>query len=440
MRALLLGGGLAGVSAAFFLQNAPNIDEIVIFEKEAELGGLCRSFVFDNRKVDIGPHIIFSKDTEILEFMKNLLGDNYLQHRRQNYIPHKGKRVSYPFENYLSDLPETDCTYCLKTFLDNPYREYKADNMLQFFLKIFGEGITNLYLRPYNEKIWKFDPAFMDTKMVDRIPRPPDEDIISSAKGKCMEGHLHQLHFFYPKTGGIASLIAAIARRFFERVRVQTSCAVESVAKVGSHWEVATSSGAFRGDCLISCMPVNELVKCYIKVPAEVSDAARNLKYNHILIALAKVENDAMPMAHTLTIADKEIPFHRLSKVDFMGGEYQTGDGTTTYMMEYTYANQNATAALPEDEIKARFSRGLQRLGLIQHAGEVLTFATHKFMYAYVIYDQHHTRNMESIRRYFGNEGVYLCGRFGNFEYWNMDRVIRESWNLADRIKQQEGR
>ena len=35
--------------------------------------------------------------------------------------------------------------------------------------------------------------------MVDRIPRPPDDDIIKSAKGIDTEGYKHQLYFHYPK-------------------------------------------------------------------------------------------------------------------------------------------------------------------------------------------------------------------------------------------------
>jgi UDP-galactopyranose mutase len=38
---------------------------------------------------------------------------------------------------------------------------------------------------------------------------------------------------------------------------------------------------------------------------------------------------------------------------------------------------------------------------------------------------------MTAIRRYFNEQGVFLNGRFGNFEYWNMDKVIAESRKLA---------
>ena len=43
--------------------------------------------------------------------------------------------------------------------------------------------------------------------MVDRIPKPPLEDIIRSAEGNNSEGYLHQLFFHYPKKGGIESLV-----------------------------------------------------------------------------------------------------------------------------------------------------------------------------------------------------------------------------------------
>jgi UDP-galactopyranose mutase len=48
-----------------------------------------------------------------------------------------------------------------------------------------------------------------------------------------------------------------------------------------------------------------------------------------------------------------------------------------------------------------------------------------------VIYDLAHGENTAAIRAYFGKEGVFLNGRFGNFEYLNMDAVVSESCRLA---------
>ena len=196
MKPIILGGGLAGLSLAYFLDK-----NSIILEKEKQLGGLCRSFEFNKVFYDIGPHILFSKNEKILNTLTSLLKTNKI--RRSSKIYHKGRLVKYPFENDLASLSEEDKEYCLKEFLHNPYENCQAQNMLQFFLKTFGEGITRLYLEPYNQKIWKFDPAFMDTQMVERIPKPPKSDVIKSAKGIPTEGYKHQLYFQYPEKGGI---------------------------------------------------------------------------------------------------------------------------------------------------------------------------------------------------------------------------------------------
>ena len=54
-----------------------------------------------------------------------------------------------------------------------------------------------------------------------------------------------------------------------------------------------------------------------------------------------------------------------------------------------------------------------------------------RYEYAYVIYDLNHTKNMSVIRDFYKNEGIILNGRFGNFEYWNMDKILRENLELS---------
>ncbi len=166
--------------------------------------------------------------------------------------------------------------------------------MLEFFLATFGEGITNIYLRPYNEKIWKFDPAFMDTQMVDRIPKPPPEDIIKSAKGEASEGYLHQLHFYYPKRGGVQTLLDAFISRLREKVTVCVGAGIDRVVRDGAKWRVATADGKTREyNRLISTIPIPELI-CRLQpaVPQPVAHAAQGLKFNSIAICMVHVRRD----------------------------------------------------------------------------------------------------------------------------------------------------
>jgi len=59
----ILGGGIAALSLANFLD-----EDAIIFEKDLTVGGLCRSFDFFDVPFDIGPHIIFSKNDDVLKF------------------------------------------------------------------------------------------------------------------------------------------------------------------------------------------------------------------------------------------------------------------------------------------------------------------------------------------------------------------------------------
>lgn len=433
MKILIMGAGLAGISLANFLQRIDKIDSIDIIEKADEIGGLCRSIHKNGYTYDIGPHILFSKDKEMLQLMLDVLPEkNDL--RRSNQIIYKGRYVQYPFENDLSKLPKNDLNYCVTSFLNNPYRKYEPQNMLQFFLKTFGEGITNTYLRPYNEKIWKYDPSFMDTQMVERIPQPTDEEIMRSANGETVDGYVHQLYFHFPKHGGIEAVVKGFEHRLNDKCHIHLNQCVCEVKKNGKRFCVDTDTSSYECDMLISTIPVQELSKAYNGITEDIKATIDSLKYNSIMIAFVKTREDLSGDNFAFMNPEKDIIFHRISKMDFLGEAYKSD--SATYMVEITYRQGDYISTLTEEVLKERISDGLCRIGFAKSNTDVDFINLTRHPYAYVIYDLNHKSNMTAIRKYFDDEGVYLHGRFGNFEYWNMDKVIRESKNLFEHIEQ----
>ena len=103
-------------------------------------------------------------------------------------------------------------------------------------------------------------------------------------------------------------------------------------------------------------------------------------------------------------------------------------------MIEVTFRQMDWIDQLSEMELKQKIAEGLKVVGFIESPEEVEFINITKHQYAYVIYDLNHKKNMEVVRDYYSSRGVYLNGRFGNFEYWNMDKVLRESKNLAAMI------
>ena len=364
--------------------------------------------------------------------MNNLLGENNEKHRRSNRILYKKNFVQYPFENDLSKLPDEDRKYCVNTFLHNPYENYPAGNMLQFFLKTFGEGITNTYLRPYNEKIWKFDPSFMDTQMVDRIPKPPKEDIIRSAKGATIDGYTHQLYFTYPKQGGTEALIHAFRQQLSDKVEILVNHPVTLVEKSNNSFIVTAGEQRFVSDRLVSTIPLDEFTVLYQKEKDDaVIQASRELRHNSIAIAVVNVDCDNAGDNYAFMIADKTVIFHRLSKLDFMGSHYHK-ENTVTYMLEITYRKNDIIDLMSDKDLMQQIIDGLISTSFIDDKKNVKFTDIKRFEYAYVIYDINNIKNTNLLISYFSSEGVELNGRFGSFKYLNMDAIIRQSKKLSE--------
>src|SRR3989338_3674004 len=362
----ILGGGIAGLSIANFL----NEKSVVILEKETKVGGLCRSYNAGGVSYDIGPHIMFSKNPEVLRFMTTIIPTNRI--KRSNLIFLNGRYIKYPFENFLGQLKDKKIIdYCLNAFLHNTYKDMPAENMLAFFLKTFGEGITRTYLQPYNEKIWKFDPSMLDTQMVDRIPKPPDEHIINSAKGKYSEGYLHQLFFYYPKKGGYQSMVDAVAKKISEKgVEIYAGKAVINIRKDGRVWRVKTPAREYVFNRIVNCMPVHELMKVLADVPQNILETAGRLLYNSIYIIIVNVKKENVGRHFAFIDSKKDVNF-----TDFR-----------------------------------------------------------KEKYAYVMYTLNHRRDTDAVLSFLRNRGIESTGRFAEFEYMNSDKVIEHSMSLAEKM------
>ena len=433
MKIALLGGGIASLSLAYFIQNSKKFEEIIILEKENEIGGLLRSFNKEGIYYDIGPHIMFSKNKEILDLMKGMLGQNINQIKRSNQIIHRNRFIQYPFENDLSKLHKDDLKKCVNFFLDNKYEDINPKNMHEFFLKNFGEGITNIYLKPYNEKIWKYDISAMDLQMVGRIPKPPKEDIIKSSKGTTVDGYLHQLFFSYPNKGGIISLVNKFKDNLNSKCKIFNNSKVLEIQKIYDEFKIKTNDNIFYVDNVVSSIPLEIVSQIYKHSSVEVKNYSKKLKYNSIIIAIVNINGNWAGDNFAFMIPNKNILFHRISKLDFLGKNYSI-KGTTTFEIEITYKKNDENDKKSNDQLIKEIVSGLKNIRFIDDEKKINFFEIKKFSHAYVIYNLSHRYTVDFLKKYYLSQGIHLNGRFGMYEYMNSDKVIEESLNLSKKL------
>ena len=158
-----------------------------------------------------------------------------------------------------------------------------------------------------------------------------------------------------------------------------------------------TNDAVLKSDRLVSTIPVQELT-CRYRGEAGRADGnggagqtakdavgayAKDLKYNSIIIAFVKAKEDLSGSNFAFMIADKQVLFHRISKIDFLGEQYKT-DGAA-YMVEITFRQGDWIDRLPQPELEMRILSGLREIGFIEKEEDADFVNITKHQYAYVI-------------------------------------------------------
>jgi protoporphyrinogen oxidase len=426
VKTAILGGGLSGLSLARLLKEKGH--DVIVLEAEQEYGGLCCSKTEHGFTFDVGgSHIIFSRDTEVLDFMRRMITGNEQRNIRNTKIFYKQQFIKYPFENGLSDLPPEDRFFCINGFVKNLIAVEKGEvpppkNFREWIYFTFGEGIAECYMVPYNEKIWKFPTDRMSHHWVDgRIPRPPVEDIIRSAIGIETEGYTHQAVFSYPLDGGIEALIRAIARPIEQFIR--TGFRVTSLKKRSNQWEISNGKEVVIADQCICTMPVQHLLTCLTGVPPEVKIAVHALKYNSLICVNIGIKGPVPPISW-LYVPDPLLG--KTNRISFPSGysRHVAPDGCSAILAEITHQPHDEVIGMNDAELTIEVVEMLRDMNLITK-DQVVYSSVERQQFAYVVYDLGYLKNIALVKDYFNALGIPLVGRFAQFEYLNMDGCIR---------------
>ncbi len=369
MKTVILGGGLTGITLSRLLAELG--DEVAVLEAAPRIGGLCRSrteqgFTFDTG----GSHIIFSRDCEVLSFMINALEGNRNERVRNTKIFYKGRYVKYPFENGLADLPKDDLFFCINEFIRTLIAVEKGElpppeNFRDWIYFIFGKGIAECYMVPYNEKIWNYPAGKMSHHWVEgRIPRPPVEDVIKSAVGIETEGYTHQAVFTYPLRGGIEALVRAIAEPVKETILVNFP--VQSVKRENDEWVVGDGQREVRAGRLISSIPLQALIEVLHDVPFTVAEAVKNLRYNSVASIFIGIRGQVPPYSWVY-IPDPETGLmNRISFPSNYSPEVAP-EGHGAILAEITYNDGDAVSGMSDRELISHVTMSLEKMGLLDH-------------------------------------------------------------------------
>jgi protoporphyrinogen oxidase len=422
---VIVGGGLAGLSAGHhILEHEP-----IVFEKEHEIGGLCRSFTQDGFTFDCTGHLIHLKNQYTKDLISRILPDAFDSHERKAAIYSKSTVTPYPFQANTHGLPPQVIKECILGFVESMQagRTDKPGNFHDWVETTFGSGIAKYFMLPYNEKFWKQDLRGITSDWVSwAIPKPTLDEVVSGALGLTNKGMGYNPRFIYPRSGGIDCLPQALARplqKLFVDRGVEWIDPKKKVVRLNNGFEQTF-------DYLISTLPLPVVFSILRDVPDWLVQAAQQLQAISILNINVGVDRPDISDQHWLYFPEHEFIFSRIGfPMNF--SKSVVPPGASSIYIEITHQ----PGKMPDvEESFEQAILGLRKCGVLQKSDRVLTRHVLDIRYAYVVFDDHRQKYIQTLTDYLEARGIYTAGRYGRWDYHSMEDSILSGKSAAEKV------
>ena len=422
----IIGAGLAGLAAAFHLKGR----EFRIFEQEARPGGLCRTEARDGFRFDHAGHLLHFREPRLRDWVKELLGDNWMEHERRSAIFSQGVLTPYPFQAHTCGLPRDTVLECVVGFIQARLQaEQKVPAPEDFHgwaLHTFGPGFARHFFFPFNEKLWQRDLREMTADWVSwAIPRPSIEEVVAGAIGPETGKFGYNPTFLYPRQGGIESLAQALAGAVG---RIETNRRVAEVHP--KEREIVLQDGErVHYTKMIATLPLPELIRRIRGAPEEIAAASRGLKHVSVLCLNLGLTGPPVSDRHWIYFPEPKLRFYR---ADFYSGYNPGPPGRQALALEISLRPEALAEA--QSDLIASCRQAFQEAGWIRDQHQVIHQSTIPIPYAYVVYDRHRQKRLPKILAYLRSLDIYPAGRYARWEYGTMTDALAQGQAAAGEV------
>ena len=428
-RILILGAGLAGLSVAWHLQKK-GID-CQVFEKEAEVGGLCRSKNIKGFTFDYDGHLLYFKHRYTFNLVKNLLGNNLTRHQRSAWVYAFGRYGRYPFQANLYGLPKSVVQDCLLGFI-SAYNNgsKKTDNHCSFYewiMHTLGAGMARHFMLPYNTKFWTLSPKELTCDwLAGFIPIPSLRQVIEGTIEESKRKFGYNAEFWYPKKGGIKHLSLALASQI---KNIYTNCQVTEINLYKKEIKIA-SGNKERYDYLVSTLPLPELPNLVKRMPKHIYNIFKKLKWNSIFNLNLGIDGRDSSKKHWAYFPGRETSFFRVG----FPNNFSSSVVPENKRSLYVEVSHSEYKPIDKSSIVLRIEKNLKNVGILSQHDKVVVRDINDIKYGYPIYNNNYNPAREKIFAFLNKNSIIACGRYGSWRYMSMEDVILDGAKIAEKF------
>ncbi|WP_027000621.1 FAD-dependent oxidoreductase [Eisenibacter elegans] len=427
---LVLGAGFSGLAAGLTLAEAKTPTHIV--EKSTHAGGLSRTLEVDGVKFELGPHIYFDKDQDVLRFWESLLPAGQLRtYTRNNRIFYQGKYIHSPLNlwNAFVKLGPLKVGAFLSSFAGAKLSRRPINSAEDWVKANFGAALFEHFFKVYNEKIWGLDCSEISPNWAGQRIKSSLSTMVVKSLTKDKDFIIKTFSF---PDGGSERLVAAQMERLSASpdVQVRTETTITRLMPVADGFLADFSTGErnVHFTDVISTIHLNALGEILVLPEAQseqLQQAVASLQYRHLVLVNLVFEKEAVKTfrEHWIDIHDPAVKALRVTNF----GNYDFGLAKANKVgvgLEYNCFDTDEIWHQTTQDILQQALADLQYMGLTQ--SQPLGFEIVKIPQAYPIYFRGYEEYTSTVFDILGQiPRLHLAGRNSMYKWNNMHHSVK---------------
>ncbi len=413
---LILGGGISGLSLAYFLKK-----DYFIVEAEDHVGGFCKTIRRNGYVWDYAGHFFHFQNPEIQNMFLNYLSENETVYQEKcTKIWYHDQLIDYPFQKNIHQLEKQEFIDCLYDLYFKQEKKQYTDFLDMLYGK-FGNSIVEKFLKPYNEKLYACNLSSLDVDAMGRFfPYANLSDIIQNMKNT--NNHSYNDHFMYPLKG--AQVFIDILYQSLDKDLIALNTKVIKINEKEKYVLLDNQLQIYY-DNLINTIPLNTFIN--LTDNEKMIRFSQQLSFNKVLVFnLGFDKKSKFTQEHWIYVPEKKYNFYRIGFYD----NILNADRLSMYI----------EIGLSKDEIpdvQKQLDLTLKNLldmGIIQSDFQLVDYETIIMSPAYVHINH---KDEEIINDYFNQceqQNIYFIGRYGSWCYCSMEDCILMAQKLAKKL------
>jgi protoporphyrinogen oxidase len=433
MKYVIIGAGIAGLTAAHQLLKKGH--EVLILEKESDIGGLSRSFRYGGFIFDIGPHRFFTSNHEVDEFIGSVLKEDRVVINRMSSVYLLNRYFSWPLapDALLKFPPHLLFKVVFDLFLGTRQED---QDFRSSAIGRYGKTLFELVFRDYTEKFCHIPCEKLHSNWIKVslektiINKNIKMDSLVDLFKMPYKSIRARTRFLYP-TGGCGKFTQNLGRMISDKGGIIIRNTGDIF--IGSENDRITSlryAGADKATAgfghIIYTAPITQIIK-------QLNLGTVDLEYLNSIIYNIEINKPLARPEQWIYFGDSDLIFVRVSFPKNFHKD-NVPPGKDSLCVEVTCRGDSVLWNNP-GFIRQRLAGDLAKAKLCRREdiGEV---HIEKIANTYPIYKLNYLEELKAAQNKLSKFcNLTFLGRSGTFWYNNMDESIESALKLTDRIK-----